>query len=452
MLLKITSIQITSVDVRLPYTGKCIVQENALYKKFIYDQSTLKRRFQSYTILEIYLMHVCIAQNVTLTDHLGLSTYLKNITRHLEDDELKISLVIQKGPNNPDGMPDNIAIYQIDSNLYSVKANLDYTRKLNSILNSINRDDPIDLIHCLYPYSSVAGAALFKRKHPSTRIVYDLRSPWIEMSVERGSVPVSVSAVYRRLAYLLERFLSTYVDGFIFITQGLFEFYKQKIKPGNRPVVILPSGIDLESFSCQKNLGLSGSSYLTDKDMDLIDKDTGLKENYSIREDDILLGYVGAISSMRELSFILSAFEQLPDNYRLMFVGDGDDRVCLEELSGKYGLKDRVIFTGKVPHNSIVSYISLFDVGLCHLPDRFVFRHSFPMKILEYLACGIPVLASDIKAHSDIAARNKNIYLYNNKTTFIDQLKNIEYIPSEDIDSYSWEAVCDGMVKFWKQL
>ncbi|MEI8008543.1 MAG: hypothetical protein WCI00_03865 [bacterium] len=52
-----------------------------------------------------------------------------------------------------------------------------------------------------------------------------------------------------------------------------------------------------------------------------------------------------------------------------------------------------------MPQSEVINHIQLFDYGLCHLPDIFVFRNSFPLKILEYLAAGKKVLCSTIKTH-----------------------------------------------------
>ena len=381
-------------------------------------------------------MHICIVQNVSLTDHLGLSTYLRSISMHLPAQcDANISIIIQKGSKAIDDLPATVKVYEIDSDLYSLKGNIKYMVKLYKKLKEINLLQHIDIIHCLYPNSAVAGAVLFKRTSPKTKIIYDLRSPWIEMSITRGSIPTYMAPLYRKAAYFTEYILSKNVDGFIFITEGLKRFYEHKIKIDSKPFKIIPSGVDLD--------------YLTKRDPQII------RNKYGIKSSDFLLGYVGVVSSMRELNFILKAFAKLTNqdrNYKLMFVGDGDDKANLEELAKALNVENYVFFTGNISYEEIPYYISAFDIGICHLPDKLVFMNSFPMKILEYLACRTPVLASNIEAHVEISKQNKNIHLYRDVPTFIDCLDSRKYDYDENIRSYGWNATCKNIADVWNNV
>lgn len=380
-------------------------------------------------------MRVCIAQNVSLSDHLALSTYLRSISKYLANEKnIELVLLPLKGTNIPDDIPNNIEIHEISGNLYSPKGNIQYSYNLYKKLNEISKEKQIDIIHCLYPNSSVAGAALFKRKSPRTRIIYDVRSPWIEMSVERGSIPPYAAPVFRRIAYLAESFLDKYVDRYIFITEGLKKFYENKIKLDSKHFDVIPSGVDLNLFSI---------------------KDTrAVRDQYNLKDDDFLLGYVGGIARMRELDFVLRAFKKLTEtdgNYKLMFVGDGDDKGYLEALTRELQIQDKVIFTGRVPYEQVPYYMSAFDAGICHLPDRLVYRYSFPMKVLEYLACSIPVLASDIEAHREIGKQLEGVYIYENEEGFknfvLDRLNPEFRTRRSRIDLFSWENLTNKIVK-----
>ena len=381
-------------------------------------------------------MKVCIAQNVSLSDHLALSTYLRSISKYLaKQEDIELTLLTLKGSRIPKDLSQSVDIHEINGDLYSIKGNMKYAFGLYKKLKEIDKKEKIDIIHCLYPNSSVLGAALFKRTSPKTKIIYDIRSPWIEMSIEKGSIPKSVVLAYRRIAYLGENFLTHYVDGFIFITEGLKKFYEKKIKLDSKPVDIIPSGVDLNLFS--------------KRDPSII------RDKYNLKEDDFLIGYVGGISKMRELDFILKAFKELNKtnkNYKLMFVGDGDDKKHLETLVKELQVENNVIFTGRVLYEEVPYYMSAFNVGLCHLPDKLVFRYSFPMKVLEYLACGTPVLASDIEAHREIAKKINNIYLYNSIISFINKFEDVCYEKNNNIEKYNWKNICKEIEKVWKNV
>jgi len=381
-------------------------------------------------------MKICIAQNVNISEHLALSTYLRSISGYLaKKDNIEASLVTLKGLQTPKHLPKSIKLYEINGNLYSITGNIRYCLGLYKKLKEINKEKSIDIIHCLYPNSALLGAVLFKRISPTVKILYDIRSPWIDMSVARGSVSRYIAPFYSKAAYFSEKKLSHHADGFIFITEGLKKFYEDKIKLDSKPANIIPSGIDIELFRKMASKKIKG--------------------DYNLSDQNFIIGYVGGISKTRQLDFALRAFSHISNvKYRLMFVGEGDDKQNLEKLARELQIQDRVIFTGSVRYEDVPHYISAFDVGLCHLPDVFVFRHSYPMKILEYLACGIPVLASKIEAHENISRELSNVYIYNSPESFIQQVKEISLernVPT-NLDEYRWESICDSIVQMYEQL
>jgi glycosyltransferase involved in cell wall biosynthesis len=332
-------------------------------------------------------MNVVLAQNVSLRGHLALSTYLRSVAAYLERlDGVNLRLVVQGPGAGPESVPEERIRY-IEADTYSLRGNARYTWRLYRALRELDAAETIDVIHCIYPNSSVQAAALFKRFHsPGVKMVYDIRSPWIEASVERLSLGVEAAA-YRGIAYGVESLLARSVDEFVFITPGLRDFYHERLSRAPEPSRIVPSGVDLELFT-------PGDP-------------APERERLGIAMDDTVLGYVGAITRERELDFPVRALAELRDEtrrYWLVFVGDGDDRNRIEAVADDLGVGERVVFTGTVDYARVPGLISSFDVGLCHLPDILFFQRSFPMKVLEYAACGVPVVASRIRAHADIAA------------------------------------------------
>jgi glycosyltransferase involved in cell wall biosynthesis len=384
-------------------------------------------------------MNVVIAQNVSLDNHLALSTYLRSIAKYLARHEgVDLHLMVQGPSGRLEGLPPR-GIHPIEADTYSLKGNIKYAWRLYRGLRALNERSRIDLIHCLYPNSSLQAAVLFKKTcSPEVKIVYDIRSPWIEASVERLSLGLE-AALYRRIAYASEAFLGKFVDGFIFITRGLKDVYEKKLKEDLEPSLLVPSGVDLDLFSRRDP--------------------SPVRARYGIREGDVLIGYVGVLSSERELDFPLRAIKELRGRerrYRLMFVGDGDDRERLQELAASLKLEDNAIFTGLVDHELVPQYISAFDFGLCHLPDTLFFRNSFPMKVLEYAACGTPVLASRIHAHQAIS-QDIPMILYANQSPSDLAHKVLEAgdraVWAEDmVHLYAWDNIAEALVNCYRDI
>jgi len=383
-------------------------------------------------------MRVCIAQNVSLTDHLALSTYLTSIAKYLSrQDDLELILLTSKGSGPLPDIGSHMEIREINSDLYSLQGNWGYARAISNELADIEENGHIDVIHCLYPLSSLMGASLFKHKHSDTKLVYDIRSPWIDMSVERGSIPRPAGGIYRTAVYGFENILSDNADAFIFITNGLKNYYESKVSIKGKPYSIIPSGIDLDHFT------MGGG--------------TRVRNMYGIGEEEIVLGYVGGVSSMRDLDFAISgskAASDERDDIRLMMVGDGNDLGNLKRLAEDFDCGEKVIFTGRVDFSEVPKYISALDIGLCHLPDKMVFRYSFPMKILEYLSCGIRVLASNIPAHREIMKDLDGIILYEDFQSFVTSLCNIDKRDKmlfSGLEKYSWKQISLSIRELWER-
>jgi len=83
---------------------------------------------------------------------------------------------------------------------------------------------------------------------------------------------------------------------------------------------------------------------------------------------------------------------QMP-NLSYLIAGDGTDRARLEEKAVTLGLRDRVIFAGRITEEEKADYFRLADAFV--MPG---FGEGFGIVYLEAMACGIPVVASSADA------------------------------------------------------
>lgn len=96
---------------------------------------------------------------------------------------------------------------------------------------------------------------------------------------------------------------------------------------------------------------------------------------------------------------VLMAFQQGSDqNGRLIYMGDGPLRSSLLSKSQEVGSQDRAEFTGVVPREKV--FESLLNGDLFISTSR---GEGLPVSVLEAMACGCPVLLSDIPPHREIA-------------------------------------------------
>lgn len=122
-----------------------------------------------------------------------------------------------------------------------------------------------------------------------------------------------------------------------------------------------------------------------------------LRRKFGLDEDAVILGYIGTIDFHKRLDLLLEAFGILSEkrsNLVLVIAGDGPAFDKLEQEAGS----NRVVLTGWVDHQRICELVNCFDIGIHH----FAGPYMSPLKIFEYMACGLPVIAPDIAAVREI--------------------------------------------------
>jgi len=121
-----------------------------------------------------------------------------------------------------------------------------------------------------------------------------------------------------------------------------------------------------------------------------------------------VIGYVGQLIERKNIPHLLKAFHsavQRRENLRLWVVGEGPLREHLHGLCGKMGIADRVRFTGYC--EDALGLVKHFDVFV--LPSLL---EGIPRCLMEAMALGIPVIASDIPGNRDLVEHGQTGTLF----------------------------------------
>jgi len=108
-----------------------------------------------------------------------------------------------------------------------------------------------------------------------------------------------------------------------------------------------------------------------------------------------IVGFAGEITEQKGWKVLLRAMEQLPENFKVALVGDGEQGVELQEWLQRPGLLSRAHFSGPLPYEILLAAYPHFDVVV--LPSV-TLPHSveqFGRVLAEAMACGVPVIGSD---------------------------------------------------------
>jgi glycosyltransferase involved in cell wall biosynthesis len=107
---------------------------------------------------------------------------------------------------------------------------------------------------------------------------------------------------------------------------------------------------------------------------------------------------VGYLIERKGHHLIIAALKQLPD-ITLYIAGDGGNMDQLKRLSRKFGVHNRVIFLGRVNHEELADYYGAVDILVLASS-----REGWANVLLESMACGTPVVATEIWGTPEIVA------------------------------------------------
>ncbi|MEN9938596.1 MAG: hypothetical protein RLZZ387_5175 [Chloroflexota bacterium] len=110
--------------------------------------------------------------------------------------------------------------------------------------------------------------------------------------------------------------------------------------------------------------------------------------------------YLGTLSqTTHNVALLLEAFAlvapRLP-TARLLLVGEGEDRELLQARAAELGIGDRALFAGPAPAAATPAFLALAACSVDPVADDAVARARSPLKIVESLASGVPVITGDV--------------------------------------------------------
>lgn len=119
---------------------------------------------------------------------------------------------------------------------------------------------------------------------------------------------------------------------------------------------------------------------------------------------------VARLAKEKNLEFLLRCMKGYKDacgsNFRLALIGDGPQRKELEKKAAVFGMKEEVVFVGRVPNQEIKNY--------CHASDLFLFpslSETQGIVLLESMAAGTPVIALKATGTKDVVVNGINGYM-----------------------------------------
>lgn len=197
-------------------------------------------------------------------------------------------------------------------------------------------------------------------------------------------------------------------------------FQKELIRRGvsKSKITILPNGYDPNTLTSKTK--------------------SKLRRQLKLPEKRFLIGYTGRFTTLDQekgIGELINITSLLPQNIpaSIILVGGPQDNAReYQKLAHQLKLSsDQIIIIDQLPPHQVAPYIQALDLAWLVYPDTPHFRHKMsPMKAMEYMAAGIPIIASDFPSLQDLLGNDKAFLVDpDNQNSIIKTVTNIYQKP-----------------------
>jgi len=255
--------------------------------------------------------------------------------------------------------------------------------------------------------------------------------------------PNALRRIYKKAMFKLNRALLKKADMILVPSSEWMSLATEVYGVSQNKLVLFPNGVDSKKFHPHIEC-------------------TQLRRRLKLGNKKVIV-FAGQVSEIRGLDYLIQAMGVIvreETNVRLLIIGDGSEKSKLLAQLKLLHLEDFVVFVGCVNHEIMPSYIALGDVAIGPLTMLPITVGTLPIKVLEYMACGKPVVACYGGQSKDLITNGSNGVLVNPRN--IDELasaimkllkddefaKDLGAAARKHVDSlFDWDTVIEGLQK-----
>ncbi len=261
-------------------------------------------------------------------------------------------------------------------NQISVINNL--TRRLDEVVKIVKPD----ILHAHSPVLNALPAIRIGQKL-GIPVVYEVRAFWEDAAANHGTS--REWGLRYRLTRALENYALRRVDAITTICDGLRnDIVRRGIAA--KKITTIPNAVDIEKFSIGNGA------------------DRTLKTQLGLQGKRVI-GFIGSFYAYEGLEILLRALPIIllvHADLRVLLVGGGPQDAHLRQLTKDLGIQDKVIFTGRVPHDQVRNYYDLIEILIYPRLSMRLTDLVTPLKPLEAMAQGRLLIASDVGGHLEL--------------------------------------------------
>ena len=182
------------------------------------------------------------------------------------------------------------------------------------------------------------------------------------------------------------------------------------------------------------------------------------RKKLNIENNKIIIASCGRLNWIKGWDLMLDSMVLLRKggrDFQIIFVGDGEDRSKLFRKAKELKIEKNIFVTGFIQNSEVQSYLSAAD--LCVVASH---REGWSLAMLEILACGKPLVSTDVSGAKDMICQGRNGFVIEerNPDLFADailktlELKNAWKISKEIATRYSTKTIAPDLASIWNPL
>jgi len=205
---------------------------------------------------------------------------------------------------------------------------------------------------------------------------------------EHGFEITDLTGQNKKRKFIRKLVLSTMIDKIVTVSKNLKNRLINEIKIKPEKIIHIPNGVDTNKFNIYKK--------------------EFTRKKFGFKKKDFIIGIVARLDPIKNHKTLISVFKEIVaihPNTNLVIVGDGSLRNKLENQTYQLGIKNKVIFMGE--RDDVPEILKTFDIFV--LPSL---NEGMSNTILEAMATGIPVIASNVGGNPELVIDGRTGFLF----------------------------------------
>lgn len=212
------------------------------------------------------------------------------------------------------------------------------------------------------------------------------------------------------------------------------EIMKSYYKVNEEKISIVPNGVDLSFFKTKQ-------------------------------KDPNKVVFSGVMYHHRGLDVLLDAAPQIikevPET-KLVLLGDGPEMKKLKQIVKQENLDSNIEFKGWIDRKEIPEHLSSASIGIGPLKRTTVTENALPIKILEYMASSLPIIAKTGTLPEDVLQNDENGWFVENSSELSEKIIKLEKNPElvakmgrkslDMVQKFSWEKIAKLILEIYDQI